>query len=463
MRTNLTGPGLAALLTLCAWSAPAHALVALSTVDSGRVFDLFGDHMVLQRDTNTPVFGTASAGEQVTVTIGAQSKTTTGDSQGKWRVLLDPMPAGGPYDLTVSGPLNTVTITDVMLGDVFLMAGQSNLMIRRLRPAAMAEYPEVRVFKRTWRDRPGGTPFAVGRRLHRELGVPVGILQRGMRGSSGLIRTWLGPDAVNSPDLFIREITYSDDWGQSYHAVIGNVAGFAIKGVIWWQGEADMRRHKDPGLEYGLLLREVIRSWRVAWDQGLFPFLFLQQPVGGGYQPEQEVVDPLPEAPMAASPAGLMRQAYMETLSVENTQVITSGDLLDGLHPRDREAYALRIVNGVLARVYDYDITYAGPTYASSTIEAGGRVRIRFREGTARGLHAKGGDLQGFEIAGAGGEKVFANSVIEGEEVVVWSDGVPSPVLVRYGYAKDYTFANLHNDGDMAAPTFTTRARPFPE
>jgi sialate O-acetylesterase len=461
MRRKFAGCIVTAALAVGAWCAPAHALVGFSETIGGRSFDLFGDHMVLQRDVPVPVWGRSYVNEPVTVTIGSQTRDAIGDSSGRWRVVFDPFPAGGPYEVTATGPRNSVTLTDVMFGDVFLMAGQSNLMIKRLRPGRMAEYPNVRVFKRNWQDRPGDIPWNFGRELNTELGIPIGVLQRGMRGSSGLIRTWLGPDAVNTTDPTVRAVTETSDWGQSYAAVIGNVAGFAIKGVIWWQGEADRRRSENPGVDYGEFLREVIRSWRVAWDQGAFPFHFLQEPVGGGLQPE-ESVSPLPPL-REQHPAALLRQAYIDSLSVENTAVITSSDLVDGLHPRDREGYCSRIVASVLGRLYGYDISYAGPTFESATLEAGGRIRIRFREGTALGLHARGGPLQGFEVTGAAGRAAWGNVEIQGDEVVVWADSIPSPLSVRYGYDLDYTFANLFNEAGMGAPTFVTTAQPFPE
>ncbi len=456
------GPYLAVALAVCAWAAPASALVAVRSTDSGREFDLFGEHMVLQRDMNTPIWGTADPGEPVSVSIASQTHMTTADPQGKWRIELDPVPAGGPHVLTITGPSNTVVLDDILFGDVFLMAGQSNLMIKRQRDRQLAEYPDVRVFKRTWRDRPGGMPWTTGVQLHIDLGVPIGILQRCMRGSSGLIRTWMGPDAVNSTDPVVQEIVQSSDWGQSFEAVIRNVAGFGMKGLIWWQGESDTRSQANPGADYGQMLREVIRTYRVEWNQGDFPFFFLQEPLGGGYQPEMSTVEPLPQPPMVANLHGLMRNAYVESLSVPNTWMVTSGDLVSGLHPRDREGYKNRIVNTVLAKVYNHPITYAGPTYSSSSIEDGNKVRIKFRSGTATGLHARGGDLQGFEIFGQG-QGAWANAVIEGDEVVVWADNVLNPTVVRYGYRIDYRFANLFNDAGMAAPTFQTTAQPHPE
>jgi sialate O-acetylesterase len=186
----------------------------------------------------------------------------------------------------------------------------------------------------------------------------------------------------------------------------------------------------------------------------------VQEPVGHGYQPEQSEPNPLPDANPTTRAADL-RHAFIRAMRVENTQVITSADLVGGLHPRDREGYVRRIRTAVLGFVYGDNITFAGPTYQGMSIEAGNRVRIRFRDGTATGLQAHGGPLQGFSISADGVTFVWAEAEIQGEEVVVSSDSVQAPTIVRYGYDLDYTFANLFNDADMAAPTFSTDASPF--
>ncbi|MFN2377213.1 MAG: hypothetical protein ABR538_11795 [Candidatus Binatia bacterium] len=424
----------------------------------GRPLRLFDHHMVLQRDTVVPVWGKAAPGEAVQVTIASQTKSTVAGLDGRWRVELDPFPAGGPYNMAIVGN-STVRLADILFGDVWVMAGQSNLMIKRPRSGEMDQSPEARVFKRTWEDRPGDVPFNFARVMNLELGVPIGVLQRTMRGSSGLVRTWLGPEAANSTDPVILEIVNSGNFGQSYASVIEGVAGLAIKGVIWWQGEADLRSRSDPGELYGHIFPAVIQSWRSAWQQGPFPFLFVQEPVGRGYQPEQVAPDPLPD-PNPTPRVGRLRQAYLKALELEQTQVITSADLVGGLHPKDREGYVDRIQAAVLGFVYGYEMTFAGPTFQGMTIEDGNRVRLRFRQGTATGLHARGGPLQGFSISGDGETFVWANSVIEGEEVLVWHDSIPAPAVVRYGYDLNFTFANLFNESGMACPTFTTELSP---
>lgn len=448
----------ATLLAIAA--TPARAAVSLDIeYFGGRSSRLFDSHMILQRDTIVPVWGKADPGEVVTVDIALQSKTTTADFNGDWRVELEPVPAGGPYEMTIYAS-NTIELDDILFGDVYVMAGQSNLMIKRPRSGDLAEFPNARVFKRTWNDRPGGMPFNFAKTMSAEHGVPVGVLQRCMRGSSGLSRTWFGPDLVTD-DPYIQEILDGGNCCESYETVIRQVAGYAVKAIIWWQGESDTRSKGSPGLAYSHHLPAIVQSWRDSWGQGDIPFLFMQEPVGAGYQAHQTEPDPRPSETETMR-LGEMRHAFIQSLSEPRTQVITSADLVPGLHPRDREGYLQRIKTAVLGFVWGEPITFAGPTFAGSSIESGNRVRIRFREGTADGLHARGGPLQGFWITDDGVSWSWAQSQIEGNEVVVWSNRIANPIEVRYGFHERYGYANLFNGAGMACPTFSTNASPHP-
>ena len=453
------------MFSLALLATPAAAVVETDfIVNGGLPTRLFTTHMILQRDQNAPVWGTADPGEHVSVTIDGQTKETDADGSGKWKVILDPRPAGGPHTMVIQGATNTLTYDDILYGDIWLMAGQSNLMIKRPFPGKLLEFPEARVFKRTWNDRPGGMTFGIAKVLNQDVGVPVGVLQCAMRGSSGLARTWMGPDIVNSTDPFIQDIYATGNYGQSYEMAIKPVVGLAIKGVIWWQGESDTRSRNDPGEEYAHVLPAIMQSWRTAWNRPDLPFLAVMEPVGGGMMAEDTIPEPLPDPNYTPQQSANMRQAFVRALKEPNYTIITNADLQSGLHPRDRDSYRDRIEVAVLARVYGEDIIYAGPTYAGKTIEDGNKVRIRFRDNTATGLQVRGGGtLQGFSISGDGLSFTWANAEIQGEEVVVWSDDVPSPTVVRYGYHKVYKFANLMNGAGMGAPTFTTDAEPYEE
>jgi len=341
------------------------------------------------------------------------------------------------------------------------MAGQSNLMIQRPFPGKLASTQNARVYKRTWFDRVGGMTWNFAKVLNEELGVPVAVLQCAARGSSGLARTWIDTQVIDSDDPFIVDLVESTNYGQSYRVAVEPVTGLAVKGIIWWQGESDTRSRNDPGEEYAHVMPAIIESWREAWQDPTLPFLLMMEPVGGGMLGTDTEPEELPDANYTPQQSAHMRQAFIRALKEPYTAVITNADLFSGLHPTDRDAYRDRIEITALSFVYGEGVPYAGPTFQSKSIEDGNKVRIHFRDNTATGLTTRGGGaLQGFSISGDGQNFVWANAEIQGEEVVVWSDSVPNPTIVRYGYHKVYKFANLMNGAGMGAPTFTTDAEP---
>ena len=180
---------LAAAIALAAPSARADVSMA-PDVEFGAPPALFSSGMVLQREMTVPIFGKASVGEQVTVTFNGQQKITTTGADGKWRVDLDPMSAGGPLTMTIEGN-NTIVISNVRIGEVWIAAGQSNTRIKAVPYSVLALHPEIRTIVRTnWNDQPGLVPFDFAVELQQSLGVPVGILNLAIGGTS--IVSWLG-------------------------------------------------------------------------------------------------------------------------------------------------------------------------------------------------------------------------------------------------------------------------------
>ena len=222
---------------------------------------MFIDHMVIQRDTAAPVWGKAAVGEQVTVTgswAPTVSVSATADADGKWRVDLQTPPAGGPYTLTIEGN-NTITITDVLSGDVWLCSGQSNMALtleaseNSAAAIAAANHPNLRLFKikadqlsvpmTSFRNDPvwsACTPatatemsavgYYFGRELLTELDVPIGLIASAFSGTP--IEDWL-PEPP--------------DDRKAYNAMIHPQIPFAIRGVIWYQGESNLMRDGIDG------------------------------------------------------------------------------------------------------------------------------------------------------------------------------------------------------------------------
>lgn len=443
---------------LCSY-VPAIAVLSTDVPSKRKPLGLFGDHMVLQRRMPVPVFGTADSGDPITVRFSGQVKTTTTDADGKWRVDLDAMEAGGPYVLEIEGTSESLLYDDVLVGEVWLTTGQSNMMRRRVRTSQQAEYPDIRCLtNKEWREGVAGVPWNFAVKLHEQLGVPVGIVNRSDRGQATKSRGWLGTTADADPDPVVQNlISEWGDWGRSYNLLVSPVQPFAIHGVAWWHGESEMRSFGGPE-EYAHVLPATIRSWRADWQRPDLPFVLVQVTTGGGLRNGANLA-PLPFDPNEQSKLVLappLREAFISALSEPRVALATSAEIPGGRHPRDYVEYAHRIADAALVEEYGIGTTYSGPTYLSMSIE-GNRIRLRFRDGTANGLTALGSATpQGFAVTADGETWQWAEAEIQGNEVVVWNDGMANPIAARYGWGRDFNWANLFNDGGYGTPTFTT-------
>ena len=244
--------------------------------------------MVLQREMPLAVWGTASSGEQVTVTIGSQTKTVATPASGTWTMKLDPMPAGGPYVMTVKGT-NTVTLNDVYVGEVWQAAGQSNMDTRLnyteypnlAGEISKANYPLLRYYTlrqpgqtTTWEIVSPSTAGALsalayffGKEIQQKSGLAVGLVVTAVGGTT--IASWLDPATLTAHP----EVTDSDRGGM-WRSWVAPVAGFGIRGTIWIQGEQNT--NSSDAASYGQRFKWLIGGWRAAWGQGDFPFIFAQ-------------------------------------------------------------------------------------------------------------------------------------------------------------------------------------------
>lgn len=482
---------------------------------------VFSDHMVLQRDVPVPVWGTAAAGEKVTVKFQGQEKTATADASGTWLVRLDPLRTSATPDTLV---VNGTTITDVLVGDVWLGSGQSNMAMTAdkytqgdptLATMCEQDHPLVRIIGSSWNgwevsaartnQRCSAMLFAFGVPLQEELGTPVGLMFGAVGGTpSG---RWLTPAmlaadgpcqeaikahaAANPPET--RQAQHERalaDWQTAVEtakaagrkvprkpeppAAAGTITGgqvgdlfekhlrpfvpFAIRGVLWDQGEAGTAL---AGLDQFTVMGALIRGWRRAWGQD-FPFLYIQKPSGGGwaFDPEDPMtrrLQALPGQPAQVPPndAGVYRDMHVRIRNHPDTAMVTSSDLGMGIHPTLKSAYGARAARVALGFAYRRDVEHSGPVFASQKIE-GGAIRLGFTH-VGKGLVFRGGDrLQGFMVAGTDKRWAWADAVIDGDTVVLCSPQVPEPVAVRYAWADNVRFANLFNRDGLPAVTFRT-------
>ena len=427
---------------------------------------LFSDNVVLQRDMQVPVWGTAENGERVKVSIAGQSASAVA-RDGKWMVRLAPMKAGGPHTMTITGK-NTVEIKNVLIGEVWVCSGQSNmewpmcwtdggeevmntytnpLIHITETPRIPSEVPladagvswkEISTESLRWYSAIG---FFFGRYIHNKLNVPVGLLDLSLGGTR--IEAWTPkaklPEDLQKQDSYWKTVNQA---GVLYNAHIAPVIPFAIRGVIWYQGESNAERQ---AYRYRQLLPNMIENWRADWNQGDFPFLFVQ------IAPFGDLVDQPTESPWAEIREGQL----LTSKSCKNTAmtVITDAGHPKQIHPSQKDIVAQRLSTAARALAYGENIAYQGPTFKAITIK-GSRAVLQF-DNIGSGLMAKNGDLTGFAICGDDGKYVNATAAIHADKVIVYSPLVPNPKAVRYGWA-ECPIVNLYNKEGFPASPFRT-------
>lgn len=464
---------------------------------------LFADHMVLQRGLPVHVWGMANPGEPVSVNFRGESKATTADTLGRWSLYLSPGEAGGPFDIVVQGS-NAIHLQDVLVGDVWVASGQSNMefetskVMNAAAEIAAANYPKIRLLhvKRAYSDYPlvdaemfsswtDCTPDSVrdfsavayffGRDVQQKEKVPIGLIDTTWGGTPG--EAWtslrsLGADASLMP-VFAARATMVDQqtetllrlqdekqqteaaraagkplpafpwhpdfgsWqpGGLYNAMIAPLTPYAIRGVIWYQGEANSSLDRAP--LYGRVLQTLIRDWRASWGTGDFPFLYVQIS-NFTSNPTEDWAE--------------VREGQRNALALRNTAMAVSIDIgnPDDVHPTNKQDVGARLALAARAIAYGENIEYSGPMYRQVTTEEHA-LRVWFDH--ALGMVAKGGSLRGFEIAGADGKYVPAQAQIEGASILVSSPEVSTPLFVRYDWANSPD-GNLFNGSGLPASPF---------
>lgn len=429
---------LAALALIAGAFAPLRADVVLAAP--------FQDHAVLQRDRALAIWGTADAGEKILVSFAGQAVGTTAARDGRWIVYLDALPASAePGELVVAGK-TTLTVRDVLVGEVWLEVGGDLIALPPTGPANSVAPASVRVFKTlptsaegpaesltgTWTDvRPEGDAISLvfARDLQRRLQVPVGILHAAGPGSG--IDAWLSPAALGSTPAFLAEA--GPDAARLFNGAINPLLPYALRGVIWAQGAADA----DRAAGYHARFAALITHWRRHLGQGDVPFLWVQLPAAAS-----------PVEPLARTQARL-REAQEQTLDLPATAQAVAIDLDAGNTREMGRRLAL------LARdeVYDLPADTSGPRFDRADRE-GSALRVRFRFAD-NGLTAGGKPLQAFEIAGP--DRVFhpATASIQRTTVLVSSPAVKEPVALRYAWFNTPE-ANLFNGAGLPAAPFRT-------
>jgi len=486
-------------------------LPAIASADV-RLPAIISDHMVLQREAAAPLWGWADPGESVTVTMAGQTQTATADAAGKWMVKLTDLPVGDPATLTVAGK-NTLEIKDVLVGEVWLGSGQSNMAMTVNRAKdyeqeqAAANLPKIRQFKEassyakepqtechgTWEicspESVGGfsaTLYFFGRELHRELGVPVGLINSSVGGTP--IEAWIDASAqraaeplkpylqvmenlraaAKAPELRVRYEKALAKWeaekalprdpqkprsrkpedpvlmaekknnmGGLYNGKIAPLIPYGIRGVTWYQGEANSTPEKSA--YYDELLTLLVTDWRAKWGSEL-PFAWVQ--LAGLDRPGADW--------------SIVREGMLKTLALPGTGMAVAADIgeANDIHPKNKQEVGKRLSLWALGTVYHKSVpATSGPLPVGHEIRSG-EIVLRFTH-TEGGLKAKGDTLTGFSIAGEDGQWKPAQARIEGETVIVSHPEITGPKAARYSW-EGFSDANLCNGAGLPASPFRT-------
>jgi sialate O-acetylesterase len=523
---------------------------------------IFGDHMVLQQEATLPVWGWASPGEKIVVSFGNQKANTTTGADGKWRVDLAPVPAGtAPGTLVVAGR-NTITLSDVLVGDVWLCSGQSNmefptkkLSLNQVSPTDASDN-QIRLFHiphrlaivpledvtASWEVCSPETlsdftavGFFFAKNLRPVLNRPIGLIESSWGATTA--HAWTSMDGLQTNPVFQPfiddhnksvanypggetefETTVASydatlkQWNDSlatnapyqeaykawqkasnearaaslpqppapatptpqphfppgghhnapaalFDAMINPIIPYAIKGVIWYQGEDDSKS-LESATNYRISLPALITDWRTHWKEGDFPFLFVQL---AGFTAN-------PKDAGEASTWAIVRESQLKTLALPNTGMAVAVDIgtVGNIHPPDKADVGLRLSLAAQHVAYGKNLVYTGPIYDSFQI-TGNTIRISFKPDSIGGGLTIGKspcadptaapisttDLQGFAIAGADQKWFWATAKIDQNTIVVSSPDVSKPVAVRYAWAFNPT-CNLYNKEGLPASPFRT-------
>lgn len=489
-------------------AASLHANLGALRADV-RLPAIFSDHLVLQQGVAVPVWGWADPGEKVSVAFGGTTVDVVAGADGAWTAKIGPLPVNAMAGtLTVKGR-NEIVIRDVLVGEVWLGSGQSNMAMTVSRskdfPAEQpaANFPAIRMFKEESAraaspQREGKGKWVIcmpetvgnfsaalyffGREIHRAVGAPVGLINSSVGGTP--IESWIAEETQRaSPELkgFFagpdqpREVSAEErrayevnlakweeavkagkktkgkaprrpqdpaevanrkaDIGGLFNGKIAPLIPYALRGMLWYQGEANTFPGKADF--YEAQLRLLVSDWRARWGAEI-PFAWAQLPNFSGSGRDWPAV----------------REAMRNTLALPRTGMAITIDVgeANDIHPKNKQEVGRRLALWALGTVYRREVpAVSGPLPAGHEVRDGA-IAVRFQHANG-GLVAKDGALRGFEIAGADGKWGPAEARISADRVIVSSSAVPQPAAVRYAWA-NLPDVSLYNGAGLPASPF---------
>ena len=423
---------------------------------------IFGSNMVLQRNSEVSVWGTATAKSKVTVLTSwnNQAYETNADKEGNWNIKVSTPEAGGSYDIKLSDG-EELMLENVLIGEVWLCSGQSN-MERRLRghpndpilgandAILRSDNPSIRFFKveraksevpednfngdwkvcnRSTSPEFSATGYFFGNLLQEILDVPVGLISSNWGGTR--IQRWMDEGAIKTFN--------PDDWEDSpstlFNAMINPMLGFNIKGVIWYQGESNRKQYEI----YDEMMVKLVQNWREKWGIGNFSFYYCQ-------------IAPF-KYDNTVNTAFLREAQLKASKEIPNSGMVSLLDVGDErtIHPANKRVAGERLAYLALKDTYGIEgISARGPEYLDMKIEDS-TVELTFDESVT----SFGKELKLFEVAGKDQKFYPAKARIKGNRIILISEEVAEPVAARYGF-KNFVEGDLYNLYGLPASSFRT-------
>lgn len=437
---------------------------------------IFGDYMVLQQQTDAPIWGKATPGKIVRLNVSWDKKSYSvrADQNGNWMIKVKTPKAGGPYEIIVSDG-SILKLKEVLIGEVWVCSGQSNMQMSMKgaynlpvmgsnEAIVTSKNPDIRLFtvksdksptpkddfKGEWKEclpenvaSFSATAYYFGKMVQQVLGIPVGLVNSSVGGSR--IESWMsksGFDHVNKitlPEEKVGSNISQNSASLLFNAMIKPMAGYGIRGAIWYQGEAN---RNDPGI-YQKLMTGLVANWRTEWGMGDMPFFYVQ-------------IAPYDYGPIGLNSAYL-REAQLKALNdIPNSGMACLMDAGEkyNIHPHNKKAAGDRLAYLALAKTYGITgFAFSGPVLKEMMVE-GSFVNLTF-DYAVRGLTSFGKELENFEIAGENRRFYPAKVIITRNGLTLYSQSVTKPVAVRYAF-KDFVVGDLFNSEGLPASSFRT-------
>lgn len=439
---------------------------------------ILADHMVLQQNSNVKIWGWGNPGTTLKVCPSwnpGDTVSTLIKSDGSWQVFLKTIAAGGPYELTIMGehqaPPYAITLKDVMLGEVWLCSGQSNMewsanngILAAKEEITGANYPNIRfcrVLRRGAETLQNDTKcdwvqcspetmayqsavaYFFGRALQKDLNVPIGLIVSAWGGTPAEV--WTSKETIEKNAIIKKSIPLQGfQWwptepARLFNQMIYPLANYRIKGALWYQGESNHERADA----YSTLLSGMITDWRTAFGYE-FPFNIVQ-------------IAPYTYKSKTNGPAKIREAQERVSKQVPQTYLVVVSDLVDNLqdiHPKNKQAVGLRLANLVLAKEYNKPIMgVSSPSLKSATIK-GSKIIIDLNDALS-GISIKGKQAEGFKISGANGTFVEAKASIKKGKIELSSPLIAHPLYVRYCF-EDANPGNVFSKEGLPLAPFRT-------